>query len=659
MKNISNSDALQRFETIWEHVECGITIIDAETRQILAINPVAARMFGDDISKILGKKCHKFICPAEHQSCPIMDRGQVVDRSERVFVRSDGQTIPIIKSVAKIQYNGRLALLESFTDISNLKEAEEKLRLLKVTEEANRAKSDFLSRVSHEMRTPMNAIIGMTKIAENSNDLTRLKYCLSMINVSAQHLLGLINDVLDMSKIEAGKLELENAPLNIEQILIKNCSLISEKAEERRISMRVDIADDMELNFIGDELRLSQVIMNLLSNAVKFTPAQGEIAITSSELERGAGKSIVQISVADTGIGLSEEQKARLFNAFEQADSSISRRFGGTGLGLAISKNIVEKMNGKISVQSEPGKGSVFTIKVELDHPEEGCCCKAGFVYESIVCADDIKDLKVLVADNDSRVIEQFAAIAARSGFRAEHTNNASEVKKMLAEADKRGDPFDLVFIDYDLPGQDALQAMQEFIAGGIPGFDPARTVLMTTFLRWTSIDEKVRELGVNHFLIKPLFPSTVLKTICETLNPPVEEEDEVAADLSRVNILLAEDVDINREIFVALLEDTGVRVDEVENGLEAIEKFKANPDLYDMIVMDVQMPGMDGFEATTAIRNLESERAKSIPIIALTANVFKNDIDMCLECGMNDHLPKPIDKDMLIETLIKYSRGK
>ena len=248
MNKKSENDALQRFETIWEHVECGIAIIDAETRKILAINPVAARMFGDDINKIVGKSCHRFICPAEHKSCPIMDLGQVVDRAERLFVRSDGKTIPIIKSVAKIQYNGRLALLESFTDISTLKEAEKKLRLLKITEEGNRAKSDFLSRMSHEMRTPLNAIIGMTKITEDSNDLARLKYCLSMISVSADHLLGLINDVLDMSKIEAGKLELELAPLNLEQILIKNCSLISEKADERKISMRVDIDRHMNLN---------------------------------------------------------------------------------------------------------------------------------------------------------------------------------------------------------------------------------------------------------------------------------------------------------------------------------------------------------------------------------------------------------------------------
>ncbi len=659
MNKKSENDALQRFETIWEHVECGIAIIDAETRKILAINPVAARMFGDDINKIVGKSCHRFICPAEHKSCPIMDLGQVVDRAERLFVRSDGKTIPIIKSVAKIQYNGRLALLESFTDISTLKEAEKKLRLLKITEEGNRAKSDFLSRMSHEMRTPLNAIIGMTKITEDSNDIARLKYCLSMISVSADHLLGLINDVLDMSKIEAGKLELELAPLNLEQILIKNCSLISEKADERKISMRVDIDRHMNLNFIGDELRLSQVIINLLSNAVKFTPSGGEVSITARELEKKPGKSVVQISIADTGIGLSTEQKARLFNAFEQADSSTSRRFGGTGLGLVISKSLVEKMNGQITIDSEPGKGSVFSVEVELARPEKEHGHTDGFIYEPAACAFELKNIRVLVLDDDEKAMDKFRTIASRSHFRVEQAKTVALAKEMIVEASNENEPFDVIVIDYDLSAQDMVKALHSFAKGELPGFDPAKVVLMTTFLGWSHVEEEARQLGISHFLIKPLFPSTVLKSICKVITPPQEniEPKETVPDLSQVNILLVEDIDINREIFVTLLEDTGVQVDEVEDGLGAIEKFQSNPDLYDLIVMDVQMPRMDGFQATKAIRSMTHERARSIPIIALTANVFKTDLEQCLKCGMDDLLPKPIDRETLFETLVKYSK--
>ena len=659
MNKKSDNGALLSFETIWEHVECGIAIIDAETHEILAINPVAARMFGDDVNKIVGKKCHKFICPAEHKSCPIMDMGQVVDRAERLFVRSDGKTIPIIKSVAKIQYNGRLALLESFTDISTLKEADKNLRLLKVTEEANRAKSDFLSRMSHEMRTPLNAIIGMSRIAEDSNEIARLKYCLSMINVSAEHLLGLVNDVLDMSKIEAGKLELELAPLNLEQVLIKNCSLISEKADERKISMRVDIDRHMNLNFIGDELRLSQVIINLLSNAVKFTPPGGEVSITAHEIGKKPGKSVVQISIADTGIGISKEQKGRLFNAFEQADRSITRRFGGTGLGLAISKGIVEKMNGQITVESEPGKGSVFSVEVELDRPEKEHGHVDGFIDQPAACAVEIRNIRVLVVDDDEKAMDKFRTIASRSGFRVEQAKTAALAKEMIAEAIDESEPFDVIFMDYDLSEQETLKALRSLAKDELPGCDLARVVLMTTFLGWTHVEEEARQLGTSHFLIKPLFPSTVLKSICEVIAPHPENTvpTETVPDLSQVNILLVEDIDSNREIFITLLEDTGAQVDEVEDGLEAIEKFQSNPELYDLIVMDVQMPRMDGFQATKAIRSMEHEWARSIPIIALTANVFKTDLEQCLKCGMDDLLPKPIDRDLLVETLVKYSR--
>ena len=480
-----------------------------------------------------------------------------------------------------------------------------------------------------------------------------------MINVSAEHLLGLVNDVLDMSKIEAGKLELELAPLNLEQVLIKNCSLISEKADERKISMRVDIDRHMNLNFIGDELRLSQVIINLLSNAVKFTPPGGEVSITAHEIGKKPGKSVVQISIADTGIGISKEQKGRLFNAFEQADRSITRRFGGTGLGLAISKGIVEKMNGQITVESEPGKGSVFSVEVELDRPEKEHGHVDGFIAQPAACAIEIRNIRVLVVDDDEKAMDKFRTIASRSGFRVEQAKTAALAKEMIAEAIDESEPFDVIFMDYDLSEQETLKALRSLAKDELPGCDLARVVLMTTFLGWTHVEEEARQLGTSHFLIKPLFPSTVLKSICEVIAPHPENTvpAETVPDLSQVNILLVEDIDINREIFVTLLEDTGVQVDEVEDGLEAIKKFQSNPDLYDLIVMDVQMPRMDGFQATKAIRSMEHEWARSIPIIALTANVFKTDLEQCLKCGMDDLLPKPIDRDLLVETLVKYSR--
>ena len=510
--NTKRDSELKRIETILDNIECGIVIVDAETHALLDINPVAERMYEGGKNSILGKKCHNLICPANEGVCPITDGNQEINRSERVLVKSNGKTIPIIKSVAKIWYDNRPALLESFTDITDLKEAEEKLRILEITEQANRAKSDFLSRMSHEMRTPMNAIIGMSKIAENTDDVVRLKYCLSTIGVSSSHLLGLINDILDMSKIESGKFELDSEPLRIEKIFKKVIGIMAEQAGRKRIKLNILAGGGTDAQYIGDELRLTQVITNLISNAVKFTPEGGEVNISANEAQKDdAGLSVIRVKVSDTGIGITKEHLEKLFNAFEQADGSITRKYGGTGLGLAISKSIVEKMGGRIWAESEPGKGSVFTFEVKL----------------------------------------------------------------------KRANP----------------QSEKDIS-------DSSATATNTT------------------------------------------------PDFSGITILLAEDVAINREIFITLLENTNIKIDTAENGMEAVQKFKDNPDRYAAIIMDIQMPEMNGYEATEAIRSLDTEKARNIPIIAMTADAFKEDIDRCMACGMNGHLKKPIELKKVIEML-------
>ena len=646
MTVFSDNDALERFETIWEHVECGICIIDAETREILDINPVAARMFGDNKEKIIGKRCHKFICPAEMCSCPIMDKGQSVDRSERKFIRADGQAIPIIKSVAKIQYNGRLALLESFTDISNLKEAEAKLVLMNVKEQANQAKSDFLSRMSHEMRTPMNAIIGMTKIAENSEDPAKLKYCLSSIGTSSQHLLELINDVLDMSKIESGKLELESAPFNLESMLIKICDLILPKIEEKGIKFRVIMDEGMAPRYVGDELRLSQVITNFLSNSVKFTPAHGEITLTAEENHKTDTHGKLRLTVTDTGIGLEPEQIAKLFNVFEQTDVSISRKYGGSGLGLAISKNIVEKMNGTITVKSEPGQGSAFSFAVQLERlPPDPPADSSGLPA----------DLKILFVDSDPDDCRQFKTLAECLGITADEAADRRTALARLKVARQLNWPYDLIFLAIDQADPESLETVRQISAQAEAG----SLVPITSFLQWHKIDAEMRALGIARFISKPLFTSEIMASILRALtNEPVSPGDlprAEAADLSRLTLLLAEDLELNREIFCSLLENTGVRIDTAENGRIALEKFIADPDRYDAIIMDVQMPEMSGLEATRAIRSLSLPQAAAIPIIAVTANAFKEDVAGCLAAGMNDHVAKPLDERELIDKLLLY----
>ncbi|MCL2705279.1 MAG: response regulator [Spirochaetaceae bacterium] len=523
--------------------------------------------------------------------------------------------------------------------------------LYKAEQKANRAKSEFLSRMSHEMRTPMNAIIGMTKIAETTEDLSRLKYCLNMIGISARHLLGIINDVLDMSKIEAGKLELENVPMNIEKMLMKVCNIVIDNMEKKNQKFNVVLSKDLNLNYIADDLRLSQVITNLLSNAVKFTPEGGKITLSIEEIKRHENTNTVKFSVADTGIGMTSGQIARLFNAFEQADGSISRKFGGTGLGLIISKSIVEKMGGRIHVESKPKAGSTFSFEVNLERTS----------HQNTIIFDGIRpeDIRLLVVENDNDTRKHFLNITDSFGIKADSASNKTEALALLDVNEKKGRTYDIVFIDHDLPETNGIDFANE-LSNRI---EKNAIIIITTYLELHRIKNFATDSHLTHFITKPLFPSSILDTINEIVGTTLKgleiKTDKTAEvpDLSDVHIILAEDVEINQEIFTTLLEETKISIDIAENGLIAVSKFKENPDKYDLIIMDIQMPEMDGYQATMAIREMDLPKAKTIPIIAMTANVFKEDIDRCLESGMNDHLAKPIDEIAVINKIAHYSK--
>jgi CheY-like chemotaxis protein/two-component sensor histidine kinase len=490
----------------------------------------------------------------------------------------------------------------------------------------------------------------MTKIAENIKDITKLRYCLSTINASSTHLLGLINDILDMSKIEAGKFELDSAPFNIETMLIKTCNIINDKTEQKKQKLHINLNTDMHMYYIGDELRLSQVITNLLSNAVKFTPEDGRIVVTAHEERRLEESSVVRFSISDTGIGMTAEQIGRLFNAFSQADVNITQRFGGTGLGLAISKSIVEKMNGRIWVESEPGRGSSFIFEAQLLRDPQG---KNKRSFSGLNPAD----IRLLLVDADRESRRYFAEITGKFGMSldtAETIQEAAGLADRSYEADKS---YHVVFLSVE-PGSSALELIKAM--GG--RIDPNTVVVMTSFLEWSQLEEAARAAGVVRFIAKPVFSSAIMDTINQVLGGGAGPElsPEIAgagADFSGLSLLLAEDIEINREIFIALLEETKVAIDVAENGRAAVEKFRENPDKYDLIIMDVQMPEMNGYEATRAIRSLDLKRAAAIPIIAMTANAFREDIDKCLQSGMNDHLTKPIDEKALIEKISFYAK--
>ncbi|MCL1980580.1 MAG: response regulator, partial [Proteobacteria bacterium] len=521
-------------------------------------------------------------------------------------------------------------------------------------EYASRAKSDFLSRMSHEMRTPMNAIIGMGKIAEHSDDQAKLRYCLDAIGASAAHLLGLINDILDMSKIEAGKFELGYGPLNLEEMLIKICNLIVDKTEQKHQLLRVRLERNLHRSYTGDELRLSQVITNLLANAVKFTPDNGEISLSVTESTRTDDRSVLCFTVSDTGIGMTPEQVSRLFNPFEQADTSIAARFGGTGLGLAISKTIVEKMNGRMWVESQPGHGSTFFFDVEL----ERLSAQATSQFSG-----DIQpgDMRLLAASGDEETRALFLMVAETLGIgecRAAASGDAAA--RLLSEAQASGQPYHAIFIAAQLPDLSCLEFLRR-LQGQV---QPETVIMVAPFSEWSGMEQAAAELGIRRFLPTPLFPSLITKAIRETIEGGASkavaehQADPEVPDFSGVTLLLVEDVALNREIFIALMEQTGIQIDTAADGVEATQMFEQQPERYDLIVMDLQMPVMDGFEATRTIRDMAHPHAQTIPIIAMTANVFKEDIDRCLASGMNDHMPKPIDEQVVLAKISLALQG-
>ena len=530
---------------------------------------------------------------------------------------------------------------------------------LKQAVQASMAKGNFLANMSHEMRTPMNAIIGMTSIGKNSTDTKKKDYAFEKIENASTHLLGVINDILDMSKIEANKFELSPITFNFEKMLQKVVNVISFRIDERFQEFTVQIDERIPHYIVGDDQHLAQVITNLLSNAVKFTPERGSIRLTAKLAEKEHDLYTIQIEVKDTGIGISKEQQAKLFSSFEQADSGTSRKFGGTGLGLAISKRIVELMDGRIWIESEPGEGStfIFTIKTKKGHGVH-----AGMLAPGV----NIRNMRILVADDNSEILEYFSEILRRLDITCDVATSGSEALELL---NKNGS-YDLNFIDWKMPGMDGVELTQKIKEHS----KNKAVVIMISAAEWNNVEKDAKKAGVDKFLSKPLFPSTIVDVINECLGSnslekapkePVKRMDNFEGHC----ILLAEDVEINREIVLTLLEPTLLKIDTAENGREALEKFSAAPDKYETIFMDIQMPEMDGYEATIKIREIEkqqdakstqlSEHPQGIPIIAMTANVFREDVEKCLAAGMNDHVGKPLDIDEVLEKLRKYLRQK
>jgi len=670
--NKQKNIAINSLQSILNGLDALIYITVPKTGEILFVNNYMKKILGKEDNDIIGNYCYKLFRENDVmcEFCPCYELDKDPDQ---IIIWDDYVDLinrHLRHSDCYIDWpNGDKVHLQHAVDITELIKAREQ------AEQGNRSKSAFLANMSHEIRTPMNAIIGMTVIGKTAEDMPRKDYCFEKIENASQHLLGVINDILDMSKIEANKFELSHEEFNFEKMLQRVVNIIAFRADEKKQKLTVHIDKSIPRSLIGDDQRLAQVITNLLGNAVKFTPEEGFIRLETRFIARENNIYTIQITVKDSGIGISQEQRERLFRSFQQAESGTSRRFGGTGLGLVISKNIIELMGGSIDLESIEGKGSSFsfTFKAQRGVNKNPSLSEIGINWDNV---------KIMAVDDDQEVLDYFKEIMQGFGTVCDTAQNGQEA---LALIGKNG-IYDIYFVDWKMPDMDGIMLARE-----IKSKSPKHIIIiMISAAEWSAVADEAKKAGVDKFLSKPLFPSAISDAISEAIG--LSHSNKNVSDDNRgifkgFKILLAEDVDINREIVAVLLEPTLMEVEFAFNGVEAVNKFAKSPDEYDLILMDVQMPEMDGYEATRKIREIEAGFAlssaegnktpsdktmekmsmsftegetqrylrKQIPIIAMTANVFREDIERCLKAGMNDHIGKPLDIDEFFSILRKH----
>lgn len=524
-------------------------------------------------------------------------------------------------------------------------------------EAANQAKSSFLANMSHEIRTPMNAILGFCHLALRTELTPKQQDYVSKIKGAGTSLLGLINDILDFSKIEAGKLSLERIHFDLRTSLERTFGIATVKAAEKGIAVRLDIDPRVPATLLGDALRLNQIVLNLLSNAIKFTE-RGTVAVSIREVVQQGPLVTLEVAVRDTGIGMTPEQRALLFRPFSQADGSTTRRFGGTGLGLAISKQLVELMDGSISVESVPNAGSTFTFSFVMEVGDSR-------QLPHRMPPEELRRLRVLIADDNPASREILQDIFVSWAMHVDVVASGKEALAALQKAVLDAAPYDLILMDWRMPGMDGVETARAM--RGISNLTKLPTVLMVSAYGQDEVKAEAEAAGISAFLVKPIEPTTLLETITALIaadksDAPVrathvDSIPMVAPELRGLRVLVAEDNEINRELAVELLTDAGLVVEVAENGRIACARVLESGQHYDAVLMDVQMPEMDGLEATSRIR--KQWPSDHLPIIAMTAHAYEAERQRCLDAGMNDHVAKPVDPILLVRTLDRWLKPR
>ncbi len=628
---------------------------------ITSWNSAAEHMFGYSATEAIGQSVSILLPPdrlmEEQQLLDAINKGEKVVEHESLRITKSGKMIDVAVTVSPIKDSQGLLTGASkiVRDITPRKEAEAALaehsRQAKV---ANRAKSEFVANMSHEIRTPMNAILGLVYLLEQTALTAVQRDYLEKARISARSLLGILNDILDFSKVEAGRLELEAVPFRLEDMMKTLAAIIAANARDKDIEVLFQIVPGTPLSLIGDPLRLQQVLLNLSGNAIKFTET-GEVVLTVAVAREDGDGTFLTFTVRDTGIGIDTDQQSRIFDAFSQGETSTSRRFGGTGLGLAICRRLVALMGGEITLESEPGRGSAFHFTVRFGRASEA-------VVKPIIPATLPASLRVLIVDDNPTAREVMATMIAPFGWEVTIAASGGEAMAAVDRTTRDGNPFNLILLDWFMSGsgwRDVLNHVKEaHLLQSMP------IVLVVTAFEY---DRVRREAGddpqIRMVLTKPITPSVLLDAVvaacslaeegvgrCKPGASPIH-----ALPLARQTLLLVEDNEINQVVAQRILESAGAVVEVASSGLEALGKLSATPARFAAVLMDIQMPGMDGYETTAAIRT--KPELAGLPVIAMTANALPADRERALAAGMNDHIAKPLDIERLLTVITTCGR--